>query len=220
LLVEKEFKRLGLTNIDLNDYVSSFNVRTLEDLYVGIGCGDIQMGKLITRIEELSKPSLAEADELIPESRRSSADSTSITVTGLSGLATNFARCCNPMPGDEIIGYITRGRGVTIHRADCPNALRVKDTERLIKVDWGSATQTFPVPLQITSYDRQGLMADISDVLSSEPARLVDLSLSTRQHIVKVNLVVEISDISQLSRLLARLENLPNVIEAIRVKPG
>ncbi len=220
LLVEKEFKRLGLTSIDLEDYVSSFNVRTLEDLYVGIGCGDIPMGKLITRIEELSKPSLGEVDELIPESPRSSADSTSITVTGLSGLATNFARCCNPMPGDEIIGYITRGRGVTIHRSDCPNALRVRDTERLIKVDWGSATQTFPVPLQITSYDRQGLMADISAVLSSEPARLVDLSLSTRQHIVKINLIVEISDISQLSRLLARLENLPNVIEATRIKPG
>jgi GTP pyrophosphokinase len=121
LLVEKEFKRLGLTNIDLNDYVSSFNVRTLEDLYVGIGCGDIPMGKLITRIEELSKPSLSDFDELIPESRRSSADSTSITVMGLSGLATNFARCCNPMPGDEIIGYITAGAAspFTAPTAEC-----------------------------------------------------------------------------------------------------
>ncbi len=220
LLVEKEFKRLGLTSIDLNDYVSGFNVRTLDDLYVGIGCGDIPMGRLITRIEEVSKPSLTDEDALIPETPRSNADSSSVMVTGLSGLATNFARCCNPMPGDEIIGYITRGRGVTIHRSDCPNALRVRDTERLIKVDWGSASQTFPVPLQITAYDRQGLMADISAVLSSEPARLVDLSLSNRQHIVKVNLIVEITDISQLSRLLARVENIPNVIEAIRVRPG
>ena len=124
------------------------------------------------------------------------------------------------MPGDEIIGYITRGRGVTIHRSDCPNALRLQDTERLIKVDWGSATQTFPVPLQITSYDRQGLMSDISAVLSSEPARLVDLSLTTSKHLVKINLIVEIADIAQLSRLLARLENIPNVIEANRIKPG
>ena len=220
LLVEKEFKRLGLNGIDLNDYVASFNVRSLEDLYVGIGSGDIPMGKLITRIEELSKPSLAEIEELIPEAPRSSGDNTSVMVAGLSGMATNFAHCCNPMPGDEIIGYITRGRGVTIHRSDCPNALRVRDTERLIKVDWGSAAKTFPVPLQITSYDRQGLMADISSVLSSEPVRLVDLSLNTKQHIVKVNLTVEIADISQLSRLLARLENIQNVIEAIRVRPG
>lgn len=220
LLVEKEFKRLGLSNIDLNEYVGSFNVRTLDDLFVGIGCGDISMGKLITRIEELSKASLAASDELIPETPRSSADSTSVTVSGLSGMATNFANCCKPMPGDEIIGYITRGRGVTIHRSDCPNALRLQDTERLIKVDWGSATQTFPVPLQITSYDRQGLMSDISAVLSSEPARLVDLSLTTSKHLVKINLIVEIADIAQLSRLLARLENIPNVIEANRIKPG
>jgi len=220
LIIEKEFKRLGLTNIDLEDYVSSFNVRTLDDLYVGLGCGDISMGRLITRIEELNKPSLAEVDALIPELPRSNADSSSVMVTGLSGMATNFARCCNPMPGDEIIGYITRGRGVTIHRSDCPNALRVHDTERLIKVDWGTASQTFPIPLQITAYDRQGLMADISTVLSSEPARLVDLSLNMRQHVVRVNLVVEIADISQLSRLLARIENIPNVIEAIRVRPG
>lgn len=220
LLIEKEFKRLGLTDIDLNEYVASFNVRTLEDLFVGIGCGDIPMGRLITRIEELSKPSLAEIDELIPELPRSSGDSASVMVSGLSGMATNFAHCCNPMPGDDIIGYITRGRGVTIHRSDCPNALRVRDTERLIKVDWGSATKTFPVPLQITSYDRQGLMADISAVIASEPARLVDLSLTSKQHVAKINLIIEIADISQLSRLLARLENIPNVIEAIRVKPG
>ena len=139
---------------------------------------------------------------------------------GLDRIAHSFARCCNPMQGDPIIGYITRGRGVTIHRMDCPNALRVTDTERLIKVDWGSSEQTYPVPLQITAYDRQGLMGDISAVLSSEPVRLVDLSLTTRQHVVKVNLVLEVAGINQLSRVLARLENLANVIEATRVNPG
>jgi GTP pyrophosphokinase len=103
---------------------------------------------------------------------------------------------------------------------DCPNALRIKDTERLIKVDWGIAQQTYPVPLQITAYDRQGLISDISSVLSSEPVSLIDLSMTTRQHVVKVNLVLEVPGINQLSRVLARLENLPNVIEATRVRPG
>ncbi len=143
-----------------------------------------------------------------------------VTVMGLNRMDHTFARCCNPMPGDPIIGYVTRGRGVTIHRMDCPNALRIKDTERLIKVDWGIAQQTYPVPLQITAYDRQGLVSDISTVLSSEPVRLIDLSMTTRQHVVKVNLVLEVPGINQLSRVLARLENLPNVIEAIRVRPG
>ncbi len=139
---------------------------------------------------------------------------------GLTSMMHNFARCCNPMPGDPIIGYITRGRGVTIHRMDCPNTLRIKDTERLIKVDWGIAEQTYPVPIQLTAYDRQGLMSDISGVISSEPVRLIDLSLTARQHIVKVNLVLEVAGISELSRVLARLENLPNVMEAARIKPG
>jgi len=124
------------------------------------------------------------------------------------------------MPGDEIIGYITRGRGATIHRSDCPNVLRVTDTNRLVRVDWGTEEKTFPIPLQIKAYDRQGLMTDISNIISSEPVRLIDLSLNNRQNLVVINLVLEISGISQLSRLLARLENLPNVIQAIRVRPG
>lgn len=141
-------------------------------------------------------------------------------VMGLAGLATNIAKCCNPMMGDEIVGYITRGRGATIHRSDCPNILRVKDRERLITVTWGKTERTFPVPIQINAYNRQGLMSDISTVIAAEPIRLVDLSLTTRQHMVTVNLIVEVGGINQLSRLLARLENLSNVIEAIRTKPG
>lgn len=220
LLVEKEFKRLGLADIDLSQLLPSFNLKSVDDLYVGIGCGDIPIGRLINRVGEQSESSLKEEDQLIPEAPKKQKPTDNVTVMGLSKMQHNFARCCNPTPGDPIIGYITRGRGVTIHRMDCPNAMRVTDTERLIQVDWGIVEQTYPVPLQITAYDRQGLMSDISTVLSSEPVRLIDLSLTTRQHIVKVNLVLEVAGISELSRVLARLENLPNVIEATRVKPG
>ncbi|MFZ3151560.1 MAG: bifunctional (p)ppGpp synthetase/guanosine-3',5'-bis(diphosphate) 3'-pyrophosphohydrolase [Anaerolineaceae bacterium] len=220
LVIEKEFKRLGLGQIDLNEFLDDFHVKTLDDLYVGIGCGDIPIGRLVNRVAELQKEALQKEMELIPSTPSKPAVGDAVMVMGLKGLATTPARCCNPMPGDEIIGYITRGRGATIHRSDCPNVLRVKDKERLIKVDWGTAEKTFPVPLQIKAYDRQGLMADISAIISSEPVRLVDLSMSTRQHLVVVNLIVEVGGINQLSRLLARLENLSNVIEAIRVRPG
>lgn len=220
LVIEKEFKRLGLGQIDLNEFLDDFHVKTLDDLYVGIGCGDIPIGRLVNRVAELQKEALQKEMELIPSSPSKPAVGDTVMVMGLKGLATTPARCCNPMPGDEIIGYITRGRGATIHRSDCPNVLRVKDKERLIKVDWGTAEKTFPVPLQIKAYDRQGLMADISAIISSEPVRLVDLSMTTRQHLVVVNLIVEVGGINQLSRLLARLENLSNVIEAIRIRPG
>jgi GTP pyrophosphokinase len=219
LLIEKEFKRLGIEDFDLNSLLGAFSVKTIEDLYVGVGCGDIPIGKLVNRIGELKAESL-KTEELVLETPGKVKSDDTVTVMGLNRMDHTFARCCNPMPGDPIIGYVTRGRGVTIHRMDCPNALRIKDTERLIKVDWGIAQQTYPVPLQITAYDRQGLVSDISTVLSSEPVRLIDLSMTTRQHVVKVNLVLEVPGINQLSRVLARLENLPNVIEAIRVRPG
>ncbi len=220
LLVEKELKRLGLEGVDLNQLIANFGLKSVDDLFVGIGCGDIPIGKLINRIGELKADGLTTESELIPEAPAKDTKSDSITVSGLSRMAHNFAHCCNPMPGDPIIGYITRGRGVTIHRMDCPNAMSLKDKERLIKVDWSIVEKKYPVPLQITAYDRQGLMSDISTVLSSEPVRLIDLSMTTRQHIVKVNLVLEVASIDQLSRVLARLENLPNVMEAVRVKPG
>lgn len=218
-IVQRELKRLGLEDFDLNLILPNFNVKGIEDLYVGIGYGDIPIGKLVNRIGEISSDTL-KVDELVPETPGKYKTDDTVTVMGLDRVAYNFAQCCKPMPGDPIIGYITRGRGVTIHRTDCPNAISLKDTERLIKVDWGVAQQTYPVPLQVTAYDRQGLMSDISVVLSSEPVRLVDFSYTTRQHIVKANLVIEVAEINQLSRVLARLDNLPNVIEATRVRPG
>ena len=218
-IVQRELKRLGMEDFDLSSILTSFNVKGIDDLYAGIGYGDIPIGKLVNRIGELTSEPL-KIDELIPETPGKHKTDNTITVMGLDRVAYNFAQCCNPMPGDTIIGYITRGRGVTIHRMDCPNALSLKDTERLIKVDWGVAQQTYPVPLQITAYDRQGLMSDISVVLSSEPVRLVEFSFTTRQHVVKVNLVIEVAEFNELSRVLARLDNLPNVIEATRVRPG
>ncbi|MEA4958712.1 MAG: bifunctional (p)ppGpp synthetase/guanosine-3',5'-bis(diphosphate) 3'-pyrophosphohydrolase [Anaerolineaceae bacterium] len=219
-ILEKEFKRLGITQFNLQDLVEYTNVKTLDDLYVGLGSGDITIGRLINRVAEIQKENQPPELTLVPETPSKGVPHDTVTVMGLSGMATTMARCCQPMPGDPIIGYITRGRGATIHRSDCPNILRVKDKERLISVGWGTVEQTYPIPIQIKAYDRQGLMADISTILSSEPVRLVDMSMTTRQNLVKVNLVIEISGLGLLSRVLARLENLPNVIEAIRVRPG
>ena len=129
-----------------------------------------------------------------------------------------MARCCKPAPGDDIVGYITRGRGATIHRADCPNMLRMTDRERIVKVSWGELQKTYPVAIQVKAYDRQGLMGDISNVLTSEGGNLVDIELKVSHNLATIKLTVEVSDISQLSRLLTRIENLPNVMEAYRMR--
>ena len=138
---------------------------------------------------------------------------------GLKGILTNIAKCCNPAPGDDIIGYITRGRGATVHRRDCPNVLRMKDHERIVKVSWGEPKRTFPVMIQVKAYDRQGLMGDISTVLANEGINMRDIKVKIANNLATINLMLDISDISQLSRLLTLTESLPNVMEAFRVNP-
>ncbi len=138
---------------------------------------------------------------------------------GLKGLLTTLGRCCNPTPGDQIIGYVTRGRGATIHRQDCPNILRLgpEDRERLVRVDWGTEIRTFPVPIRIRAYDRQGLMGDISNLLDSEGINIVDVRVNVNRSLAELRFIVEVQDISQLSKILTKLENVPNVMEAHRV---
>jgi GTP pyrophosphokinase len=143
-----------------------------------------------------------------------------VTVLGLKGILTSFAKCCNPAPGDEIIGYITRGRGATIHRQDCPNMLRMTETERIVKVSWGEPQQTYPIAVQIKAYDRQGLMGDIYTILNNEGINLLNINLKVTHNLAQINFVIEVQDIVQLSRVLTRIENLPNVMEAHRLKAG
>ena len=117
-------------------------------------------------------------------------------------------------------GYITRGRGATIHRQDCPNVLRRKDKERLLQVAWGQVEQTFAVPITVKAYDRQGLMGDISTLLQNEGVNIADVSVNFNRSVADLKLVVEVRDIAQLSRVLTRIESLPNVVEAQRTRPG
>jgi GTP pyrophosphokinase len=160
---------------------------------------------------ELPKPK-AEVDKTVSEG--------SVNVLGIKGLFTSLARCCNPAPGDEIIGYITRGRGATIHRQDCPNILRISDRERLVRVSWGEPESTYPVPIRIKAYDRDGLMKDVSTLIADEGVNMPTAKVETHRNLAVFDIVLEVHDILQLSRLLDRLENLPNVMEAQRIRPG
>ena len=218
-ILDKELKRLGIVDLDILDLARYFDYKSSDDLYVALGCGDIAIGKIINHIQDIDKTAEDPIFNITPvEIERK--DSESVNVLGLKGLLTNFAKCCNPVPGDEIIGYITRGRGATIHRSDCPNILRLKDKERIVKVSWGEAKRTFPVTVQIKAYDRQGLMGDISTVLGNEGINIRDINVKTSNNLAVINVILDIGDIGQLSRLLTLTESLPNVMEAYRVKPG
>jgi len=218
-LLEKEFHKLGITDVDNMELAASFGFKSSEDIFVAIGCGDLSMRRIINHLQEFEE---REDDPFFPIQTTSldRNDSESVKVLGLKGILTNYAKCCNPVPGDGIVGYITRGRGATIHRKDCPNILRMKDKDRIVKVSWGEPKRTFPVIVQIKAYDRQGLLSDISTVLSNEGVNLRDIEINSSSNLATIKIMLDVSDINQLSKVLALIESLPNIMEAFRMKPG
>ncbi|RLD04431.1 MAG: (p)ppGpp synthetase, partial [Chloroflexota bacterium] len=219
-LLEKEIARLALgTEIEFDELAKSFNYEEAEDLYAAIGCSDISLGRVIHAlvvIKEKDSPDFPRhySEEI---SRETSGD---VSVVGLKGLKNQLAGCCSPTPGDEIIGFITRGRGATIHRKDCSNILNVKDQERLVEVSWGSPIRTFPVPVIIKAYDRDGLTKDIATVLSNNGVSLTELRVDVNENQGEAifNLVLGVKNVSELRRTLDLLERINNVYEARRVR--
>ena len=217
-MLDRELKRLGIVDLDIEGLARSFGYKATEDLHVALGSGDLPIGRIVNFIQEVEEEKDALFTPKAPEVERK--DSESVNVLGLKGILTNIAKCCNPAPGDDIVGYITRGRGATIHRRDCPNVLRMKDHERIVKVSWGEPKRTFPAIIQVKAYDRAGLMGDISTILANEGINMRDINIKIANNLATINLMLDISNINQLSRLLTLTESLPNVIEAFRVKPG
>ncbi len=215
LLIDREVRRLGIQKFDIDSLADEMSFPSGNELLAAVGVGDIQLGKIVNRAVEREDP--------IPEPiarPRTPKEGVEVSVLGLTGLLTHLGQCCNPVPGDPIIGYVTRGRGATIHRQDCPNVLRIKDKERLVTVSWGKAKDTYPVSVQIRAYDRDGLMRDVSTLVSNEGISMSSIHVSTEESLAIFDLVMGITDLSQLSRVLNRLEALPNVLEARRVQPG
>jgi guanosine-3',5'-bis(diphosphate) 3'-pyrophosphohydrolase len=219
VMLEKEFHRLGLNNIKFEDLKKLFGYKELNDFFESIGNGDLSLRRIINKLKEVEEPNsdpLLEIHTALPEKK----DANAIKVLGLKGILSIYAKCCNPVPGDEIVGYITRGRGATIHRKDCPNILRAKDRERIIRVSWGEPKQTFPVTIQVRAYDRHGLMGDISSILANENINIRDLHVKVTESLANITIILDIIDIAQLSRVLTLIETLPNVMEAFRERPG
>ena len=216
--LERELQRLGIGETNYEKMARELGFKAPDEMFIALGCGDLPINKIIKDISETTEA--ADILEITATTHEQKTSTDAVTVVGLKGLLSSMARCCNPMPGDQIVGYITRGRGATIHRQDCPNILHRKDRERFLQVGWGKAERTFPVPVSIKAYDRQGLMGDISNLLTNEGVNIADVSVNVKQAQADLKLVVEVRDLAQLSRVLTRIESLPNVLEAQRTRPG
>lgn len=218
-LLEKELKRLGLEQTSFEELTRFSRYEKVEDMLAALGYGDLSAQTLVTKLLEAEGgKETAEAMEVAAPPRTPTPTRPGIKVRGVGDLLTNVARCCSPLPGDEIIGYVTRGRGVTIHRQDCPNILRHTDRERLIEVDWGVDQQVYPVAIQVVAIDRKGLLNDITEIVAAEDVNIAAVSVTTTKKDSRaiIHATLEIAGMDQLSRILAKIEGLTNVLEARR----
>jgi RelA/SpoT family (p)ppGpp synthetase len=214
-VVERELKRLGIDHLSHEAVAVLFGHDKLDDFLARVGFGDINSQQIASKIAE-TRPSEIEqpSPPLAPPPPVTTIEG--IQVQGTGGLLTRLARCCSPLIGDEIVGYVTRGRGITIHRRDCANILALEDVERLIEVNWGTRSQTMPVTIRITAFDRAGLLSEISNIIGAEGINIAGVNHKLDHNITRLFITLEVNDIAQLSRVLAKIERLPNVTEARR----
>ena len=236
-MLTAEAKKAGytmaqLTKADILEPVfKRYSLSSLDDLYATIGFGGLSTLQLLNRLaEEYKKQNKAEAPPLpivekpAEEAKKPAPSSSSngVIVKGESGMLVRFARCCNPLPGDEIVGYITRGRGVSVHRADCVN---LKDAgvepERMIEVEWeSSGAGSYEADIQMLCYDHAGLFAEISLMFASQDVPVTAVTAHTvknKQGLCTMNMTIVIKTTQQLDKLLRDLQKRPDVIEVFRV---
>jgi GTP pyrophosphokinase len=220
-LLEREFRRLALTSVDYRRVAEKVHMPSVDDMYAAVGAGDLSSASVMTAAQSLVEK---RTERPLQVARPSSAQKSpgQIRVQGVGNLLTHMAGCCKPVPGDAITGFITQGRGVSIHRSDCARLIQLQEKarERIIAVDWGeSPRDNYEVDVAIEAYDRQGLLRDITALFAN--ARLNVLSINTatnkKQHTATMRLTVEVPDLGALSRLLERIDRLSNVISVARV---
>ncbi len=225
-MYEQELKKQGVRP-DIKLVLKHFKLDTEERFYVHLGRGDISASQLSAALNEHAANITKDAIPVQPRKRLADKKTKGnrINVLGVGNLMTTIAKCCHPVPGDGIVGYITMGKGVTIHRDDCSNVLNLNETReaRLIDVEWGDADiETYPVTLIIEAIDRHGLLRDITLLMANEKLNVVEVNtLSDKKHqTAKMSVTVEIHDLQQLSRVMDKVNQLRNVIQVSRASTG
>lgn len=211
-LLDKELKRLGL-EVPIEEIASLFKYEKLEDFLAAVGYGAIHTHHIALKLAAQQEAPLVLPEAVSPPSPPSA----SVQVLGVGDVLTHTARCCSPVPGDEIVGYITRSRGVSVHRKDCSNILHEDEQERFIEVQWGHTAQLYSVPIRIEAWDRVGLLRDISTVVSEDKVNMASVVTTTHEdHTASLLITLETTGIGQLSRILSKLEGVRGVISVSR----
>ncbi len=220
--LEKELHRLGIRDVQYTEMADYFKYKNTDDFFSAIGRGNINASQLSPAAAKLSAQNITVEQEVkLSKPKEVSQDTHNISVQGVGNLLTNFSVCCKPVMGDDIIGFITKGRGVTIHRTDCKNILNMSTemSSRLIAVDWNvRSEQIYPVDIMVEAIDRKGLLRDITAVVANENINLISVNTVSNKldNTAKMKITVEISNVDELSRVLIKIEQLPNIFEVYR----
>ena len=233
-LLEKEIKRIGMSQTELykQEYVnvalSRYKYNSVDDMYAAVGFGAITPSKIISRmLEEYRKEHKdlnieEKIEELSHRKLNKSVSDTGIIVKGIDNCLVKLSKCCNPVPGDEIIGYITKGRGVSVHRKDCVNVKELfEEEDRIIDVEWFNQNKqtAYTVDIEIYANDREGLLADIIKELATIKTKLIAVSArANKEKIAITDITVEVENIEELNKVLKTLRKVDSVYEVRRKK--
>jgi GTP pyrophosphokinase len=221
-ILEPELKRIGFHNIDVHQLTQDLNFKHLDDLYAAVGAGTVRISQAIHHAQkQLQKEEDPDQQlSLLPTLPPKPIDGSDVYIHGVGKLLSTLATCCHPVPGDPIVGFITQGRGVSIHKADCNNLLNLKQNQssRITEVNWGKTPEKlYPVDLMIKAYDRRGLLKDVSMTLSFEDINILSMNtLSQQDGTADLLITVEIDSLSHLGKLLNKLQQLPNIMDVRR----
>ncbi|MDP8175223.1 GTP diphosphokinase [Phocoenobacter skyensis] len=229
-LLEAEMAKFNFTQKQIEQYaLPRYNLKQIEDLYAAIGSGDIRLTQLSHYLQtKLIKPTAEQENEAILKnvankaSNIAKAKSSDIIIDGVGNLMHTVARCCQPIPGDLIVGYITQGRGISIHKSDCEQLFELKSVnpERVVEAQWGTNdARGFGLTIRILANDRNGLLRDVSGVMANEKVKVLSVSSRTdvKTNLVTINIEIELTNVELLTKLLVRLKQLDEIIEAKRL---
>ena len=232
-LIEKEIKRIGISHDelfkqdDINAALDRYKFKNVEEMYASVGFGAISQVKIISRmLEEYRKAHNEEnieqkIEELTSKRKHIKPSNTGVVVKGIDNCLVKLSKCCNPVPGDNIIGYITKGRGVSVHRTDCVNVKDLlKEEDRIIDVYWYTEeTAAYNVDITVFANDRAGLLAEVIQVLGNVKTKLIALnSKTTKEHIATIEITIEVENIEELNKVLKELRKIDSVYEVARKK--
>ncbi len=218
-ILTRELKRLNVKELDLGALTHRLGYKKKSELLEALGRNQINAGHLVEGIESLLAPLEMEAP-CRPVVAAENVTASEVKVLGVGNLLTRIANCCKPVPYDGIIGFITQGKGVTVHRFDCKNVQNLSDAEqpRLVEVSWGEGRGHYSVDVRVIAYDRTGLLKDITSILSNENINVIALNTHSdfKKQTARFHFTLEVADMRQLGSLLIKIEQLPNILEVVR----